>query len=57
MFQKASTAFRLFPFFNFLVFFSIPQIVINLAPEGFAAQYVTPFVSPFIAFYACFFTK
>lgn len=57
MFQKSSTAFRLFPFFNLIFFFIIPTIPLNVDPEGNLAQYVCPIISPFVAFFYCFFTK
>jgi hypothetical protein len=56
MFQKSSTAYRLFPFFNFLFFFVIPQIALYLDPKGVETLYILPLMSPFIALYACFFT-
>jgi hypothetical protein len=56
MFQKSSTAYRLFPFFNFLFFFVVPQIGLNLDTEGVETLYIFPIMSPFIALYACFFT-
>jgi hypothetical protein len=57
MFQKASTAYRLFPFFNFLFFFIAPFIVVVLHPFGKSSPHFASFVSPFIALYGCFFTK
>jgi len=59
MFQKSSTAFRLFPFFNLIFFFIIPTIPMNIstASESVLAQYVCPLISPFVSFFYCFFTK
>ena len=57
MFQKSATAFRLFPFFNMLFFYVLPNIAITVAPDGFVAQYVIALISPFIAFSNSFFTK
>lgn len=59
MFQKSSTAFRLFPFFNLIFFFVIPSIPMNMrdSDNNILAQYVCPMISPFIAFFNCFFTK
>lgn len=59
MFQKSSTAFRLFPFFNLIFFFVIPSIPMNMkdSDTSILAQYACPMISPFIAFFNCFFTK
>lgn len=57
MFQKSSTAFRLFPFFNMIFFFTLPTIPMNTSPDGALAQYICPLISPFVAFFNCFFTK
>jgi hypothetical protein len=57
MFQKSNTAYRVFPFFNFVFFFSIPQVALVLSKSGVVAQYIAPLASPFIALYACFFTE
>ena len=59
MFQKSSTAFRLFPFFNLIFFFVIPSIPMNMknSDTNILAQYICPMISPFIAFFNCFFTK
>lgn len=57
MFQKSSTAFRLFPFFNLIFFYMIPNIPMISYPHSDFAQYVPPIISPFIAFNYCFFTK
>ena len=57
IFQKSSTAFRLFPFFNMIFFFVLPSFAVNIDGKGFVAQYVNPLISPFMAFYNSFFTK
>ena len=56
MFQKSSTAFRLFPFFNLIFFYTLPSIFIAVKPDNFVSIYVLPFVSPFIALSNSFFT-
>lgn len=57
MFQKSSTAFRLFPFFNLIFFYVIPSIPMNSSPRSDFTQYVPPAISPFVSFFYCFFTK
>lgn len=57
MFQKSSTAFRLFPFFNLIFFFVVPSFAIQIAKDGVVAQKINPLLSPFMAFFNSFFTK
>ena len=57
MFQKSSTAFRLFPFFNMMFFFVLPTIPIYSSPKSDFTQYFPPAISPFVSFFYCFFTK
>lgn len=56
MFQKSSTAFRLFPFFNLIFFYIVPSIIVTVDIDGFESVYVLPMVSPFIALSNSFFT-
>ena len=49
MFQKSSTAFRLFPFFNLIFFYFVPSIIKGIDPEGYETIYVLPMISPFVA--------
>lgn len=56
MFQKSSTAFRLFPFFNLIFFYTLPSIVTTLDQDGFESIYILPLISPFIAMNNSFFT-
>ena len=56
-FQKANTSFRLFPIFNFILFFIIPQIPQIVARDSFVAQYISPLASPFVALSSCFYTN
>lgn len=56
MFQKSSTAFRLFPFFNLIFFYFIPTIIITIDPEGYQSLYIMPMVSPFICLSSTFLT-
>jgi hypothetical protein len=57
IFQKSSTAFRFFPFLNLMFFYFVPLIPSITDPNGFLAQYVMPFLSPFIALTVFFNTK
>lgn len=57
MFQKSSTAFRLFPFFNLIFFFTLPQIIVGVDKDGFESIYILPIISPFVGLSNCFFTK
>lgn len=57
IFQKSSTAFRFFPFLNLIFFYFLPNIPTIVAPEGFLAQYVMPFLTPFVALSSFFNTK
>jgi hypothetical protein len=56
MFQKATTAFRLFPFFNFMFFFLVPEIPILLDINSYVKPKIGSLVSPFMALFGCFFT-
>ena len=55
-FQKATTAYRFFPFLNFLFFYMLPMILVYALPHSDVTKYFVPFTSPFIAFYFVFFT-
>jgi hypothetical protein len=57
MFQKASTAYRLFPFFNFMFFFLLPQIPVYSFPNNSVPSKIASAISPFVAVFGCFFTK
>ena len=57
MFQKSNTAYRLFPFFNFIFFYVILQIPQFIDRKSVIAIWVTPIISPFIAFSNAFSTK
>lgn len=57
IFQKSNTAYRLFPVINFVLFFMILQVPASISNKSFTAIYVTPFISPFIAFCNAFQTK
>lgn len=48
MFQKSSTAFRLFPFFNLVFFYYVPQIFIFIDTKSRTIQYLTSAMSPFM---------
>ncbi len=57
IFQKSNTAYKLFPFINLIFFYTIPQLPQYLDENGPICQYVTPMLSPFIAFNNAFFTQ
>ena len=57
VFQKSNTAYRFFPFINFLFFYLLPMISVYASPQSVATKYVVPAVSPFLAFYFVFFTN
>lgn len=55
-FQKSTTAYRFFPFLNFLFFYMLPMILFYAAPNSNVTKYAVPLYSPFVAFYYVFFT-
>lgn len=57
VFQKSSTAFRLFPFINLMFFYFLPSIPMIVAPGSVLALYIMPFLTPFIAFSTFFNTE
>ena len=57
IFQKSNTAFRFFPFINLIFFYFLPLIPSTVDAGGFLAQYLMPFLSPFIALTIFFNTK
>ena len=56
-FQKSTTAYRFFPFLNFLLFYMLPLIPFYGYNNSFLSKYIMPFSSPFVAFYYVFFTE
>ena len=57
VFQKATTAYRFFPFINLVFFYFVPLIPSVVDPSGFLAQYVMPCLTPFVALTAFFNTE
>ena len=57
VFQKSSSAYRLFPFINFLFFYMLPMVPFFALSGSFITKYLMPMYSPFIALYYVFFTK
>ena len=57
IFQKSNSAFRFFPFINLIFFYFLPLIPSTVDAGGFLAQYLMPFLSPFIALTIFFNTK
>lgn len=50
-FQKSTTAYRLFPFINFLFFFVLPSSIVQSTQNRLFLDWIVPIWSPFMALY------